>query len=66
MPKGWRGDTRGTEQIGPEDTFEGDRLLAQAHMRLTGNRKGVASLPPASCNQIVLWLSQIEALREVA
>ena len=45
MPKDLQGDRRGTEHIGPEDTFEGDygRLLEQSYARLEGNRKGVAS-----------------------
>ncbi len=54
----------GTEDIGAEDAFDGDdgRLLDGVEQRV----EGMASLPPASWNLIIVWLKQIEALREAA
>ena len=58
----WEGDTLGLEDIGPEDTFDGDygRLLERAQNR----GKRVASLSTPSWNQILAWLREMAELRE--
>ena len=56
------GDARGTEDIGPEDTFDGDygRLLEAAQERV----KGLASPSVPSWNTIHTWLRELALLEE--
>ncbi len=63
MPKpSWvkDGDKRGTEHIGPEDTFDGDygRALKKAQDRV----KRMVSLSTPSWNQLRKWLSELSSI----
>ena len=55
----------GPEDIDPENTFDGDygRLLERAYEKSV---KVLASLMPASWNQIAIWLQQVDGLRRAA
>ena len=61
-PKSLERSHAGCEEIGPEDTFDGDygRLLDQAY-----RVKVLASPSVPSWNQIAEWLRQMQQLREI-
>ena len=65
----WEGDTRGLENIGPEDTFDGDygRLLERAQN--SGKRVASPTGPELnfsmpSVSEVVGWMERLETLRK--